>query len=140
MSFSMGKRARYPTGPVTPGRLVELMRRYPNLHGDLSAGSGFGAISRDPEFGYQFLEEFQDRLYWGTDIARVPGEVARGDVPIDMEDFRRRKWRIVDYSEKLQREGLIPPEAYDKITWRNANCLLGLGLDPESRPAGPTPR
>lgn len=28
----------------------------------------YDAISRDPEFGYKFLEEFQDRLYWGTDI------------------------------------------------------------------------
>ncbi len=41
-------RGGYPTGPVTPGRVVELMRRYPGLHGDLSAGSGFNAISRDP--------------------------------------------------------------------------------------------
>ena len=44
------------------------MRRYPNLYGDLSAGSGFGAISRDPEFGYAFLEEFQDRLYFALDL------------------------------------------------------------------------
>ena len=58
----------YPTGPVTPGRVVELFRKYPNLYGDLSAGSGYNAISRDPAFGYAFLEEFQDRLFYGTDI------------------------------------------------------------------------
>ena len=50
----------YPTGKVIPGRVVELMRKYPNLLGDMSAGSGENAIMRDPEFGYAFLEEFQD--------------------------------------------------------------------------------
>lgn len=106
-----GERARYPKGPVTPGRLVELMRRYPNLHGDLSAGSGFNAISRDPEFGYGFMEEFQDRLYWGTDTANDP-----------------QKMPIVDYFRKLKAEKLMSNEAYEKITWKNADRLLGLGL------------
>ena len=60
----------YPKGPVTPGgRVVELMRNYPNMCGDLSAGSGSNAIMRDPEFGYKFLEEFQDQLYFGTDYS-----------------------------------------------------------------------
>ena len=117
-----GQRARYPTGPVTPGRVVELMRSYPNLHGDLSAGSGFGAMSRDPEFGYRFLEEFQDRLYWGTDIARMPPDVC-------IEDYVKNKWRIVGYFKALKVDRLISREAYDKITWRNANRLLKLGLE-----------
>ncbi len=106
-----GKRIPYPKGPVTPGRVVDLMRKYPNLLGDLSAGSGFGAISRDPEFGYGFMEEFQDRLFFGTDIANVP-----------------QKLPIVDYFKALKAEGLISEEAYEKITWQNANRLLGLGL------------
>ncbi len=89
--------------------MIELMRKYPNLHGDLSAGSGYNAISRDPEFGYKFMEEFQDRLCWGTDIANVPQELP-----------------IVPYFEKLKRERLISEEAYEKITWRNASRLLGL--------------
>ena len=101
----------YPKGKVTPGRVVELMRKYPNLHGDLSAGSGFNAISRDPEFGYKFMEEFQDRLYWATDIANVP-----------------QKLPIVDYFHKLEAEKLISPAAYEKITWQNANRLLKLGI------------
>jgi predicted TIM-barrel fold metal-dependent hydrolase len=106
-----GKRVPYPKGKVTPGRVVELMRKYPNLHGDLSAGSGFNAISRDPEFGYKFMEEFQDRLCWGTDICQDP-----------------QKTPIVDYFHKLQAEKLISPEAYEKIAWQNANRLLKLGL------------
>ena len=94
------------------GRVVELMRQYSNLHGDLSAGSGFNAISRDPEFGYGFMEEFQDRLYFGTDIANVPQTLD-----------------IVPYFRKLKAKKLISEDAYEKITWRNANALLGLGLD-----------
>ena len=35
---------------------------------------------------------------------------------------------IVAYFRKLQEEKLIPPAAHEKITWRNANRLLGLGL------------
>ena len=107
-----GQRVPYPKGPVTPGRVVELMRAYPNLLGDLSAGSGYGAISRDPEFGHRFMEEFQDRLYWGTDVANVPQELP-----------------IVDYFGKLKADGLISEAAYEKITWKNANRLLGLGLE-----------
>ena len=106
------QRMTYPKGPVMPGRVVELMRKYPSLHGDLSAGSGFNAISRDPEFGYQFMEEFRDRLYWGTDIAGTPQELP-----------------IVDYFRKLKADKLIPEEAYENITWRNANRLLKLGLE-----------
>jgi len=90
---------------------VELMRRYPNLHGDLSAGSGFNAISRDPEFGYAFMEEFQDRLYWGTDICHFGQSTP-----------------IVGYFLKLKAERRMSDEAYEKITWKNADRLLKLGL------------
>lgn len=124
-----GERARYPTGPVTPGRIVELMREYPNLHGDVSAGSGFTALSRDPEFGYGFLEEFQDKLYWGTDIARMDGPLARGEEPLPYEEWFQKKWRIFPYFQKLKQKKLISTEAYEKITWRNANRLLGLRLE-----------
>ncbi len=98
------ERKGYPKGAVAkPGRLVELFRNYPNLHGDLSAGSGFNAISRDPEFGYKFLEEFQDRLYYGTDHATLP---------------------FVEYFKNLKAKKLISDAAYEKITFRNAQKLL----------------
>ena len=103
-------RGGYPRGPVRPGRVVELMRKYPNLHGDLSAGSGFNAISRDPAFGDAFLAEFADRLLFGTDIANVPQETP-----------------IVDYFHVLRKERRISPEDAEKIAWKNANRLLGLG-------------
>jgi predicted TIM-barrel fold metal-dependent hydrolase len=107
-------RNTYPKGPVTPGRVVELMREYPNLHGDLSAGSGYNAITRDPEFGYRFLEEFQDRLYFGTDICNVPQETP-----------------IVEYFRQLKQESLISSDAYERIAWRNAAKLCGLAVAEE---------
>ena len=57
-----------PEGKVIEGRLPYLFRKYPNLYGDLSAGSGRNAMLRDPEYSYRFLEEFQDRLFFGTDL------------------------------------------------------------------------
>ncbi len=109
---SEDNRNTYPSGPVEPGRVVQLMREYPNLHGDLSAGSGHNAINRDPEFGCQFLEEFQDRLYFGTDVTHVPQETP-----------------IVGHFRELKRQGRISEAAYEKITWRNAARLLGLDLE-----------
>ena len=108
---TLENRSAYPKGPVQPGRAVELLRKYPNLYGDLSAGSGFNAIARDQAFGDAFLAEFADRLLFGTDIANVPQ-----DTP------------LVAYFQKLRVEGRISPETAEKIAWKNANRLLGLGL------------
>jgi hypothetical protein len=105
-------RCGYPKGKVTEGRICELMREYPNLHGDLSASSGYNAISRDLEFGLKFLEEFQDRLYFGTDIANVSQNTP-----------------LVPFFKRLKAEKLISEEAYEKIAWRNAAKLLNLKID-----------
>ncbi len=59
---------RYPKGPVTPGgKLPALLRQYPNLYCDGSAGSGLGALARDPTFAREFLLEFQDRYLFARD-------------------------------------------------------------------------
>jgi predicted TIM-barrel fold metal-dependent hydrolase len=64
----------YPKGPVAPGGALDrLMDTYPNLYGDLSAGSGALAISRDPDFGRAFLIRRADRLMFGTDYLK-PGQ------------------------------------------------------------------
>ncbi|HVU87610.1 MAG TPA: amidohydrolase family protein, partial [Pirellulales bacterium] len=69
--------AGYPRGEVAPGGAIDrLMDKYPNLYGDLSAGSGAGAIKRDLKFGREFLVRRQDRLMFGTDFL-APGQ----DVP-----------------------------------------------------------
>ena len=58
----------YPSGKVLPGgRIINMLRTYPNLYGDLSAGSGCNALKRDPEFAKDFLLEFQDRLLYARD-------------------------------------------------------------------------
>lgn len=58
----------YPKGPVTPGGLTDrYLTDYPNLYGDLSAGSGLNALTRDEAFTRDFLARHQDRLLYGSD-------------------------------------------------------------------------
>jgi predicted TIM-barrel fold metal-dependent hydrolase len=65
----------YPKGPVKPGGALDrLFGAYRNLWGDLSAGSGAGALARDRDFGRQFLIRRADRLLFGTDYLR-PGQI-----------------------------------------------------------------
>jgi predicted TIM-barrel fold metal-dependent hydrolase len=104
-------RCGYPKGKVKEGRISQLMRKYPNLHGDLSAGSGYNAITRDLDFGLKFMEEFQDRLYFGTDIANIPQELPQ-----------------VPFFKRLKEEKLISKEAYAKISWKNAAELFDLNI------------
>lgn len=96
----------YPSGPVTPvGVTDRLLGDYPNLYGDLSAGSGYNALTRDPAFGLDFLERHQDKLLFGTDVLR-PGQ------PVPIVEFLRR-CPIVE-------------TAREKIAFRNAERLLRL--------------
>lgn len=58
----------YPQGKVQPGgKVVEYLRKYPNLYCDISAGSGRSALARDTEFTKDFLLEFQDRVLYARD-------------------------------------------------------------------------
>lgn len=58
----------YPSGDVVSGgKVVEMMRTYDNLYCDLSARSGYNALTRTPSFGKEFLLEFQDRVLYGRD-------------------------------------------------------------------------
>jgi predicted TIM-barrel fold metal-dependent hydrolase len=58
----------YPKGPVTAGGLTDrYLRDYPNMYGDLSAGSGLNALTRDEAFTRGFLERHQDKLLYGSD-------------------------------------------------------------------------
>jgi len=98
-----------PQGSVASGRVPTLMREYPNLHGDLSAMSGYNAISRDKEFGCKFLEEFSDRIHFGTDIAK---------------HFQRLP--LSGYLKDLCDGGLLAQDTYEKIMWRNTSELLDI--------------
>lgn len=97
-------------GPVTPGgRTVELLRKYPNLYGDLSANSGGNAIMRDEAFGLAFLEEFQDRLMFGSDMTNTEMEFPLGR-----------------YLDKILAEGKISQQVYNKVCFENAARILGV--------------
>jgi predicted TIM-barrel fold metal-dependent hydrolase len=62
------KTVAYPTGKVLPGgKVPDLLRTYPNLYCDLSAGSARVALTRDEDFSKDFICEFQDRLLFGRD-------------------------------------------------------------------------
>ena len=97
-------KASYPDGPVLPGgRLSEIMRTYPNLYADLSAGSGIKALKRDRDFGRNFLVEFQDKLLFGRDYFDTS---------------------LMDFLLELA----LPEEAFAKITYQNAERLLSAYL------------
>jgi predicted TIM-barrel fold metal-dependent hydrolase len=58
----------YPKGKVTPGGLTDrYLADYPNIFGDLSAGSGLNALLRDEEHARGFLARHQEKLLFGTD-------------------------------------------------------------------------
>jgi predicted TIM-barrel fold metal-dependent hydrolase len=58
----------YPKGPVTPGGITDrLLSDYPNIYGDLSAGSGLNALLRDEAHARQFLDRHQNKLLYGSD-------------------------------------------------------------------------
>ena len=53
---------------MTPGgRLWKYLDRYPNLHCDLSAGSGLRALRRDPRVARRFLIKYHTRCLFGRD-------------------------------------------------------------------------
>jgi predicted TIM-barrel fold metal-dependent hydrolase len=64
----------YPKGPVTPGGLTDrYLSDYPNMFGDLSAGSGLNALTRDEAFTQEFLTRHQDKLVFGSDCSDAEG-------------------------------------------------------------------
>ncbi|HHW10160.1 MAG TPA: amidohydrolase [Firmicutes bacterium] len=98
----------YPKYPIKEeGRVPQLMRRYPNLLGDLSAGSGHNALARDEDYAVRFLNEFQDRLFFGTDICAP-------DTPTP----------LVDFLQCLLAEGKISEEVFAKVAYKNAEKLF----------------
>jgi predicted TIM-barrel fold metal-dependent hydrolase len=69
----------YPKGPVTPGGITDrYLSDYANMYGDLSAGSGLNALTRDEEHAKHFLEKHQDKLIYGSDCEDPSGLVAKG--------------------------------------------------------------
>ncbi|MFO7973244.1 MAG: amidohydrolase family protein [Candidatus Hydrogenedentota bacterium] len=103
----------YPKTPVVEGGVIKrLMREYPGVYGDLSAGSGLNALQRDPMHAYAFMEEFQDRLLLGQDYCSPKNHMEH-----------------VEWLTAARDERNISEEVYEKIMWKNANRVLNLGLE-----------
>lgn len=67
-------RSGYPSGPIAPGGALDrLLETYDNLYADLSAGSGYNAMTRDPDFALGFVTRHADRMLFGTDYL-APGQ------------------------------------------------------------------
>ena len=101
----------YPKGKVREGRMPKLMREYGNLYADLSAGSGSNAMMRDPEYAAKFIMEFQDRIYYGTDVCSVHNTF---------------QYEFDAFLKNLVDDKMISLEAYEKIIRKNAAKLLGI--------------
>ncbi|OGV56804.1 MAG: hypothetical protein A2017_21535 [Lentisphaerae bacterium GWF2_44_16] len=109
--FKYKERDGYPKTPVKKkGRLWELLDKYPNLYADLSAGSGWNAITRDIENGVAFLTRFQKKIMFGTDR------------------FGSRKdglgKKIISMYDTLLQDGKITKDVYDNITYKNFNRVI----------------
>ncbi len=62
------RKGGYPKGPVKPGGAADrMLSERPNLYADISAGSGYNALTRDPDFTEGFLERHWRKLLLGTD-------------------------------------------------------------------------
>ena len=60
----------YPKGPVARGGLTDrYLSDYANMYGDLSAGSGLNALTRDEDFARDFLVRHQNKLVYGSDCS-----------------------------------------------------------------------
>ena len=87
------------------------MRRYLGLYGDLSAGSGLNALTRDPAHAYEFIDELQDRLMLGLDYCSVKNDMQH-----------------IEWFKIARAAGHISAEVYEKIMWKNINQAIHLGL------------
>lgn len=64
----------YPERPVVRGgRCDELLSEYDNLYADFSMSSGFNALTRDEEYGEEFLRRHHEKLLFATDYL-TPGQ------------------------------------------------------------------
>ena len=105
-------RNTYPPGKITTGGAIpRLLDAYPNLQCDISAGSGYNALTRDAESGYRFMEKYQDRLLFGTDICSP-----------------KNNHRHAEFLRNSLKEGKISEETFEKMAWKNINRILKLGL------------
>ena len=90
-------RGGYPTGPVVPGGPVDrLLGEYDNLYADISARSGYNALTRDPEFTKGFVERHWSKLLFGSDIMGPGWDIPQLRWLEEMELSSEIKWAIAE--------------------------------------------
>ncbi|MCK5844698.1 MAG: amidohydrolase family protein [Victivallales bacterium] len=100
----------YPHYPISEeGTVPKLMRKHKHLYGDLSARSGCNALTRDENYAVKFLNEFQDKLMFGTDISAPSTPTP-----------------LVDFLLKLKESGRISETVFKKVAKKNAFRILEL--------------
>lgn len=102
----------YPSTPVTAGGWTDrYLSDYPNMYGDLSAGSGRNSMARDEDHARGFLDRHQDKVIFGSDCS---DSIGKGDQCIG-----HRTLNLLDR--------LVPdPSVRRKILSGNARRLLRL--------------
>jgi len=106
----VAERAGYPEYSFDEeGVVPKMFRKYPNLYGDLSAGSGYNALIRNPDYAVKFMTEFQDRLLFGTDICYAEQELP-----------------LAGFLKEMLEKNRIDVRIFDKISRENAAQLLGI--------------
>lgn len=92
----------YPKGPVKPGGLLDrLLGEYPNLYADLSAGSGFNALTRDEDFTGGFLERHRKQILFGSDCPCRDGKGENFDGTCYNTQLQRFLERMISDEEAL---------------------------------------
>lgn len=101
------EKSSYPKGEIeTPGRIDLLLEKYPNMYADLSAHSGYNALSRDTAFAKRFLMKHYRKLLFGTD------RFVRED----------KEKLIIDLLKKME----LPSDVEERIFATNAERMLNL--------------
>lgn len=100
------ERNLYPKGRIEKeGKVQYLLKNYPNIYADLSAGSAYNALTRDYEYGIEFLNKFYDKLLFATDYLCPEQELP-----------------IIDYLKNVN----ISEEKKKKIFSENARKILNI--------------
>jgi len=100
----------YPNYPVIgEGTVYTLMREYPNMYAELSAGSGYNALARDEDNAVKFLNEFADKIMFGTDIC-----------------YADQKLGTADMLKRFRNEGKLSEDNFRKIACENAVKMFNI--------------
>lgn len=103
----------YPKGSIEPGGLIEkILDRFDNVYADISATSGYNALSRDKGYARIFLEKYGSKILFGTDFPCI--DIYGGQYGVDR--LHLELLESLDLSDRVMRN----------ILYRNAERVLKL--------------